>query len=254
MPVLTAGTSLTSQATPIEDRWGGWYVTGTHGELRHQGNITAKDRDDDSPMNTESGANVTSLADRFDTTPYLTPHSDLVALMVLTHQAEAHNLFTQLNYQTRWAVRDSKAINEALGNGRSTELSDSARRRVSSAGEKLLRCLLFCDEELLTEHLRGTSTYTTDFSAMGPRDRKGRSLRDFDLRKRVFKYPMSYLIYTPSFDELPAEAKDYMYRRLWEVLSGKDTTGDFKQISTDERRAILEILRDTKPGLPAYFF
>jgi hypothetical protein len=259
MPVLTAGTSLTSQNSPLEERWGGWYVTGTHGERRHMGNVTAKTRDDDSPLDVEHGANIVSLTDRFDTAPYPNGgHSDIVALMVFEHQAQAHNLITQLNYQTQWAVRDSVAINEALGkvgagSGTSGELSDSAKRRISSSGEKLVRYLLFCDEDLITDRIQGTSTFTADFAAQGPRDKSGRSLREFDLRRRIFKYPLSYLIYSPSFDGLPAEAKDYVYGRLWEVLSGKDTSAPFKHISTDERRAIVEILRDTKSELPSYF-
>jgi hypothetical protein len=251
-PILTAGTSRTTQESPLEQRWGGWYVTGTHGDRRHMGNVFGKHRDDDGPLDVEAGANVTSLTDRFDTTPYLSAHSDIVALMVFEHQVEAHNLVTNLNYQTRWAIRDSKAIHDALGKTGDEELSESARRRISSAGEKLLKYLLYCDEELLTSRLEGTSTFTTDFPAIGPRDKAGRSLRDFDLRTRMFKYPLSYLIYSDSFDHLPAPAKDYVYRRLWEVLSGQDTSETFKHISTEERKAILEILRDTKPGLPAF--
>lgn len=256
MPVLTAGTSLVTQATPLEERWGGWYVTGRHGERRHMGNVTAKHRDDDGPLDIEAGANVTSLADHFDTTPYLAGgQSDIVALMVLEHQAEAHNLITRLNYQTRWAVRDSKAINEALGKDAAgkVELTDSAKRRITSAGERLVRYLLYCDEELLTDRIAGTSTFASDFAARGPRDRQGRSLREFDLRTRMFRYPLSYLIYSPSIDGLPPEAKDFVYRRLHEVLSGQDKSPAFKHLSTAERQAILEILRDTKPDLPDYF-
>lgn len=253
-PVLIAGTSLTTDASPLEERWGGWYVTGTHGDRRHMGNVTAKNRDDDGPLDAEAGANVTNLSDRFDTSRYLTGHSDFVALLVLAHQAEAHNLLTRLNYQTQWALRDSLAINTALGKpGDNAALTASARRRIQSAGERLVEYLLFCDEELLTERVAGTSGFAEDFASRGPRDSRGRSLREFDLRTRLFRYPLSYLIYSPSFDNLPAEAKAYVYRRLWEILSGKDDGPPFKHLSTADRVAILDILRDTKPDLPAYF-
>jgi hypothetical protein len=251
-PVLTAGTAITTQSSPLEERWGGWYATGTHGDRRHMGNVMTKDRDDDGPLDLDTGANVTSLGDYFDTDRYLSPGSDFIALMVLGHQAEAHNLFTRLSYQAQWAMRDSKAINEALGNG-GAELSDSAKRRIQSSGENLVRYLLYCDEELLTDRVAGTSSFVTDFSNRGPRDRQGRSLRDFDLRRRMFRYPLSYLVYSPSFDALPAPAKEYVYKRMWEVLSGQDKDPVFKHISTEQRQAILEILRDTKPGLPDYF-
>jgi hypothetical protein len=254
MPILTAGTSLSTHASPLEERWGGWYVTGTHGQRRHLGNVTAKQRDDAGALDIEAGANVTSLTDRIDTSAYLgSGHSDIVALMVLEHQAQAHNLFTQLNFQAQWALRDSRAINAALNKPAGDELTDSARRRITSAGEKLVKYLLYCDEELLTERIAGTSTFAADFAARGPRDRRGRSLREFDLRTRMFRYPLSYLIYSESFEQLPAPAKEYVYRRLWEVLSGADRSPEFKHLATDERQAILEILRDTKTGLPAFF-
>jgi hypothetical protein len=252
-PVLTAGTALTTQASPLEERWGGWYVTGTHGDRRHKGNVLTKHRDDDGPLDVEAGANLTDLSGKFDPAPYLGGgHSDIVAHLVLAHQAEVHNLLTRANFQTRLAVRDSQAINAALGTS-DTGLTESAGRRIQNAGERLLKALLFCDEELLADRVTGTSTFATDFAARGPRDGKGRSLRDLDLRKRMFRYSLSYLIYTPAFDGLPAQAKDYVYRRLFEVLSGQDKGKDFRHLSADDRQAILEILRETKPGLPDYF-
>jgi hypothetical protein len=252
-PILTAGTALTTQDSPMEQRWGGWYVTGTHGKLRHKGNLTAKHRDDDGPLDTEAGANLTDLSGKFDASPYLGGgHSDLVALMVLEHQAEAHNLITKANYQTRWAIRDSRALNEALSEP-TGELSASAQRRIKNAGDRLLKYMLFCDEELLTDRLSGTTSFASDFAARGPRDIKGRSLRDLDLRKRVFRYPLSYLVYSRAFDNLPDPVKSHVYRRLFEVLSGQDRGSDFRHLSTDDRQAILEILRETKPNLPEYF-
>jgi len=86
--------------------------------------------------------------------------------------------------------------------------------------------------------------------ARGPRDAKGRSLRDFDLQKRIFKYPCSYLIYSEAFDAIPEPAKKYIYRRLFEILSGRDQSPEFASLSSQDRRAILEILVATKPGLP----
>jgi hypothetical protein len=249
MPILTAGTARVTQETPVEQRWGGWYVTGTHGDRRHKGNVTAAHRDDDGPLDVEAGANLSDLSGKFDATRYLGGgHSDIVALMVLEHQAEAHNLFTRANYQARWAMRDSRAINDALGQS-SDELTESAQRRVKGAGERLVRYLLFCDEDLLADRFTGTTSYAADFAARGPRDSKGRSLRDLDLRKRMFRYPLSYLVYSPAFDNLPAPVKEYVQRRLREVLTGQDPSKDFRHISTEDRRAILEILRETKPEL-----
>jgi hypothetical protein len=115
----------------------------------------------------------------------------------------------------------------------------------------LVRYLLFTNEALLEEPVAGTSGFAEDFAARGPRDERGRSLRDFDLRRRIFKYPCSYLIYSEAFDAIPQPAKDYVYRRLFEVLSGREQGPEFASLSPEDRRAILEILVATKPGLPA---
>jgi hypothetical protein len=99
----------------------------------------------------------------------------------------------------------------------------------------------------------GTSDFAKEFAARGPFDGKRRSLREFDLNTRLFKYPLSYAVYSKPFDGLPAEAKERVYRRLWEVLTGKDTSKEFAHLSADDRRTVIEILRDTKPDLPAYW-
>src|SRR5439155_19144427 len=95
--------------------------------------------------------------------------------------------------------------------------------------------------------------FVAEFAARGPKDSQGRSLRDFDLKTRLFKYPCSYLIYSASFDQLPDVVRDYLHRRLFDILSGKDTSKDFAHLSAGDRKAILEILPDTKAGLPEYW-
>jgi hypothetical protein len=63
----------------------------------------------------------------------------------------------------------------------------------------------------------------------------------------LFRYPLSYLIYSESFDAMPGPAKDYVYRRFREILSGADTTSAFAHLTAADRKAILQILEDTKP-------
>jgi hypothetical protein len=243
----------------MSERFGGWYVSGTHGGYdaqRHLGNLVGKDRDDPDPVDPKAGADVTDLAKFFDASAYPSSHSDIAALMVLSHQAEAHNLITRANYGCRTALRDARVMNEALGRPLD-ELSESAHRRINNPAEALVKYMLFCDEPPLAAPVAGTSTYAQEFAARGPRDSKGRSLRDLDLTRRTFKHPLSYLIYSPGFDGLPEQTKAYIYRRLYDVLTGKATDADsqkaFAHLSADERRAIYEILIDTKPDLPAYW-
>jgi hypothetical protein len=211
--------------SPFKERWGGWYVTGTHGDQKHVGNIVlskpASVFGDIPDAALKRASNVTSLKDRFDTSRYLSPHSDIVALMVLTHQADIHNLI---------ALADS--------------MKDAAPKDV---GEPLVKAMLFSGAVPLTSPVEGTSTFAKEFASQGPRDSRGRSLRDFDLKTRLFRYPLSYLIYSKAFDQMPEGVKAYVYRRLREVLTGQDKSKDFAHLSSADRSAILEILSETKP-------
>jgi hypothetical protein len=227
---------LTTDRTPIAERWGGWYVTGAI-PAPHLGNAMTP------ALKTEMGnvdaylakahlstsGTVTDLGSRFDTAPYLSPHSDAVALLVLAHQTEIHNLITAAGFQARATPDD--------------------HLRVEGAAERLVRALLFTRQAALPGPVAGTSSFASSFAAAGPRDRKGRSLRDLDLQQRVFRYPLSYLIYSESFDALPAPVKEYVYRRLREILDGRDTQPDFAALTAADRAAIREILLDTKPDL-----
>ena len=251
-PYFGSGTFTTDHRSPFQQRWGGWYVTGTHGKQRHMGNVVATERDRPEHLDVESGANVTDLSDRFNTAPYLSPHSDIVALMVLEHQTRMHNLITRANFETRAAQHYDVVMNNAMDRP-ADHRSDSARRRIHSAAETLVEYMLYAEEFELTDAVVGTSKFADEFSSRGPRDSQGRSLRDLDMKTRMMKYPCSYLIYSKSFDGLPSEAKSRVYRRLFEVLSGTDTGNAFSHLSNGDRQAILDILRETKRDLPSYW-
>jgi hypothetical protein len=229
---------ITGQESPVNQRWGGWYVTGKLGAATHLGNALL-------PLGASadqlsSAPSLDDLTGRLDANQYLTRYSDAVAHLVLAHQTQMHNLITLTNYQTRLALYKS----------RDGALSDQTRAQIERPAEQLVRYLLFANEAPLETSITGTSGFAEEFAARGPRDPQGRSLRDFDLHTRIFKYPCSYLIYSESFDAIPAPARDFIYRRMFEVLSGRDQNPDFDALSNEERRAILEILVATKPGLP----
>jgi hypothetical protein len=252
-PILSFGTVRVDQTTAIDRRWGGWYVTGKHGKQTHLGNLIVKNRNDrETIANNPDGQNVTSLKRFFDTSAYLTPHSDIVALMVLEHQTEAHNLIARAGIQTRLALHDQALLNKELGRAADYQ-SDTAHRRIKSVGDPLVRYLLFSEEAKLVDKIEGTSTFAADFAKKGPRDSKGRSLRDFDLERRLFKYPCSYLVYSESFEQLPLAMKDYIYQQMFDVLTDRHYGGGFGHLSPSDRQAILEILRDTKKDLPDYW-
>jgi hypothetical protein len=252
-PILSSGSFRIDQTSPLKQRWGGWYVTGTSGAQAHLGNLIV--RDESTPperIDNSTGLNVTNLRPYCRTSDYLSKHSDIVALLVLEHQAEMHNRIVRAGLLTRLALYEQDDLNKALGRP-ADERSDLTTRRIQSACEPLVKYLLFSGEALLTAPIRGTSGFAEEFTRRGPLDSRHRSLRDLDLRTRLFTYPCSYLIYGETFDALPAEARDHVLRRVWEVLTGEDTSADFAHLAVAERRAILEILRETKPSLPAYW-
>ena len=110
----------------------------------------------------------------------------------------------------------------------------------------------FVDEAPLRSRRRRVHVYE-HVSEPRPRDGRGRSLREFDLRTRLFRYHMSYMIYSEAFDGMPPRLLERVYRRLYDVLSGNDTRDRFAALPADDRRIALEIVRETKASLPAYW-
>lgn len=244
-------TYVTDHATDFSERFGGWYVSGKHGQMRHMGNVFAEDSSDPEALDREAGANRGKLEDLFFTQPYLEPTSDLVALMILEHQSQMHNLIARANFETRIASYYDQSMNEALGRPAET-VSDSTQRRIAAAGEALVRYLLMADEVPLPSPVDGLTTFAASFQSPDhPRwraDRQGRSLRELDLQTRLFKYPCSYLIYSAAFDALPPPMLEFVQRRMSEILTAETAPEGYERLSDADRRAIHEILSDTKPG------
>lgn len=230
-PLPASHNPVSSDRSPFRERFGGWYVTGTHGDQLHMGNFVAPqpageignarlyiDRLDLKPT-----GNVTDLSARINAKAYLAPGSDIVALMLMIHQTSVHNLITQ--------ALQAADTDDAM-----------------PAAEALVRGLLFVGEQPLTAPVVGSPQFAADFAKRGPRDSKGRSLRDLDLTRRLLKYPLSYLIYSEGFDVLPASMKALVSARLNDVLEGKESRVEFAMSAAD-RQAIVEILRETKPSI-----
>ena len=237
-PVHTIG-----HETPFADRWGGWYVAGPPSAHPHVGNLAS----DQTPN--AFGQNLPDLRGLLETSRFLSHESHITAHLVLAHQTQMHNLVTETNYRYRLGTH-ADAL-KAQREGRTPwEPSDETKQAYEKAAEATLRYLLFSNEAPLSSPIPATSLFATEFAALGPRDRQGRSLRDFDLQKRIFKYPCSYLIYSDAFDAIPGPAREYLLNRLLAVLTGRDQSADFAGLPAAERRAILEILVDAKPGLP----
>jgi hypothetical protein len=227
------GEFVSDHRSPFAERWGGWYVTGRSGGLRHMGNRTFRSQEEADRFS--KAPDLDSLEGKLETASHLSPYSDIVALLVFNHQMRLMNLFTRAG----WEVR----------------LADPAKRAgvARDAAKEVADYLLFVEESPLTGRIQGTSGFAEKFSAEGPRDHKGRSLRQFDLERRLMRYPCSYMIYSEAFSGLPAELKDAIYRRMWRILSGEEKSAKYERLSPADRRNIVAILRDTKQGLPDYF-
>jgi hypothetical protein len=212
------------------------------------GNLIGRDPRARSMPENPDGLNLVDLTDRFDVSSYLSPHSDLVALMVLEHQLLVHNRITKASYATRQALHYQQVLNKELGEPVDHRL-ESVTRRIQSAGDDLLAAMLFVGEAPLTGPMKGTSGFTEEFAAVGQRDSAGRSLRDFDLTRRIFRHPCSYLVESAAFRSLPPEMRDYLGTRLGAILAGEDTSGKFAHLSADDRAAIRDVLMSLEPDV-----
>ncbi|MGI9627796.1 MAG: hypothetical protein ACR2QM_13245 [Longimicrobiales bacterium] len=249
-PVTGFHSGSSSDATPMESRWGGWYVTGSHGSMTHAGNLRAEELFEDIPspdryiteLDRASSSNQSDLSDHFDVTQYLTPHSDITALMVLTHQVRLHNLMSVVQSQKGRFLGTMASQNGGL------EFSlESSGGSATGALDRLLRTMMFVDEAPLTDRVQGNSEFATEFPALGPFDGQGRSLRDFDLETRLFRYPVSFLIYSESFDALPGVARNYIYDGIAELLTVETLPDSYSRLEEVDRAAVFEVLRETKP-------
>ena len=228
----------TVHTSPLEQRWGGWFVTGQHGGARHMGNIPVMPADKGKVKLANPRQPLASVEGLIDVKGFPTAHSDVVALMVLAHQTHMTNLITRIGWEARLA--------EAAP-------AEDAQLRVREAAADLVDYMLFVYEAPLTGPMKGSTAFAAGFAAQGPRDSRGRSLREFDLQRRLFRYPCSYMIHSAAFEALPSIARDAIYTRMWQVLSGRDKQPRYASLSAADRRAIVGILRETKKDLPPYF-
>ena len=224
----TRGHSRINHETPLGDRWGGFYVTGDFGDQPHLGNLSTSVDLTEHERHKDGPGRTVNLKQRIDASKYPALHSDIVALLVHEHQTHVHNLLTRVNYEHQYG-------------------------KESNSEDELLRFLLFAGEPPLEHPVLGSSAFEAWFEKQGPRDGRGRSLREFDLEARLFKYRLSYLVYSEAFENLPEPVKSRTYRRLWDVLSAEAPPAPYDKLPRAERRAILEIVRDTKRGLPEYW-
>ena len=236
LPVLSEGSYRTDHSSPLTERWGGWYVTGTHGKTAHMGNFQLpSSKRQKKPIENKTGLNITNLSQLTPIAQYPSPHSDLVALMVFEHQIDAHNFIIRTNYA--WQIDVYRG---------DTEKEDAVWKQEV---EQLVKYLLFEKEVELEYPIQGTSSFATEFAKRGPFDSQGRSLRQFDLARRLFRFPCSYMIYSKAFQSLPEPVRTSVYQRLKRVITGDDESLLTQKLSETDRQNLAEILPVTIPEL-----
>jgi hypothetical protein len=247
------GWILVDDSTPLEDRWGGWYVTGKSGDQKHLGNVLIRNQQDFDRLDELRRGNLETLDALFDTKPYLTDKSDIVALMILEHQVNAQNAIARVNFDVRTAIDRERGAGRAkegyeLG---AEQLSAETRKGIDDAVEPLVRTLLFAGETRLTAPVSGEPRFVEQFMSRAITDSNGRSLRDLDRRTRLFRYPLSYAVYSAAFDALPRAAREAVYRRVAAALRGPQDDALVARLRPDERTAIVEIFAATKKEFAA---
>jgi len=200
-PMPQDGSFVIDHRSRLDQRWAGWYVSGASASVQHMGR---------------------TIGSGLDLSAYPLPTSDIAALMVFDHQGHAVNLLTRLGWETRVAAEEGRL--------------DFTKGDLGDILNEAAEYLTFVGEASIASPVQPGSAFAKEFPSTGPHDRNGRSLRDLDLQTRLFKYRCSYMIYSPAFDALPAEARSALLARLRASITDTDT---------------IAILDDTKPGWSA---
>ncbi len=225
---------IMQDSTPLDQRWGGWYVTGLHGEQETMGNLMFEGRATSvSEIDLLANGNKVDLTEWVDTSPYLSGHSDIVALLVIQHQSEVQNTMTRAVWDYRQLLAEEGRV---------------SAEKVAELALPVLDALFMKNEAPLGGQVQGLSGFTEYFQNLGPFDNNRRSLRDLDLNASVFKYPLSYLIYKDSFAALPKPIHSYLVDSIYQVLSADEDNADFAHLDAQTRAVILEIVNVTAPG------
>lgn len=249
-PLLRHGSEVVDFRTPFTNRWGGWYVTGQHGTALHRGNVFAREKNDQLDVDLRRGANITNLAGFFDTTDYPAPGSDIVALLVLEHQVAMQNTLTRASLNCRRMLDYQKNLQRELKETVTDELVYGSVKSVfDGAAREIVDDLLFYGEAELPAGVQGDPAFQRAFQRHARRAADGSSLKDFSLQGRIFQNRCSYLIYSDSFRQLPAQLKQRVFARLARALKPAESDPRYAYLGTEERSRIVVILRETHPEL-----
>jgi len=254
LPLFEAGTFHTRHSSPIEERWGGWYVTGSVEEREHLGNSLAQAAPGGPGVELKHLAEgrVLKLDEIFGCEPYLNGgQSDVVALMVLEHQVGVHNVLVEANLATQATLHRHAEMQKAFGEPVDAPLSETNTRILDRLATKVLKEMLYAEEVQLPGGIEGAGVFQTAFEVGRKQSAEGRSLRDFRLYERLMKYRCSHLIYSEAFANLPDAIRGRILDQLHGILTKPADWPEFAHLGESERGHIHTIVKETVPDLPA---
>ncbi|MFT5906518.1 MAG: hypothetical protein ACI9E1_002128 [Cryomorphaceae bacterium] len=220
--------------TPLEHRWGGWYVTGNWSGISHMGN----------DFNGESKLEkLDSLKGRIEVSRYLKDTSDIAALLVLEHQCKIHTILVESKMQYQRSIHLENALRLI---GSIDEKNSSSMRIAKRSAEEVVESLLFCNEAKIEGFgIEGNNEFEEAFIAQAKLSKAGKHLRKFRLYGRLFKYRCSYMIHSEAFLALPEVIKKLTFQRIHEILTAETAPKGYEHLKRKEKGTILEILLDT---------
>lgn len=233
---------------PLQDRYGGWFVSGQHGKMRHMGNSIATREDGQVTIDRKRFANLEKLDQFFPTDSYLAPGSDIAALLVFDHQVTMHHRLVEATYRARQALFDSKL--DPMETDVAKLAAGRSIREFTEGVDKVIDYMLF-REEIALPKVSCDANFRRAFTANKRTDKGGNSLKDLRLDGRIFEHRCSFMIYSPSFEHMPPMLRGAIYDRLHQILTAQAPVKGFEHLGAEERTRIFEILRETKKDLPA---
>ncbi len=221
---------------PFAERLGGWHVTGAPQSWPHHGNTLGN------YFQGQLTTRPNPPGAQFDLKKYLVPTSDILPHLLHEHQVGFTNRVVEAVYQTRARLDASQ-----------NKLTPADVTALDELASGLVRYVLFADEAPLPAPVKGDADFMKVFLQNRRAALGGASLRDFDLRDRLFKNRCSYMIDSSLWDGMPPLLKQSLYAKMWSAL--QDDTHDpvSAHLPAPERRAIRQIIKETKPGLPGWW-
>lgn len=248
-PIARAGEDRVDHTTPLELRWGGYFVTAEKFKNPHRGNGYAEE-DSNYEIESKEARTFDDLSSFFDPDKFLTKTSDVQALMAMEHQVKMHNFFTTTKFRSMHALHNEKVINEALGE---TGRRDLTKRILNNAANEILEYMLFENElSIKGVEIVGTSQFRDDFAKVSPKTSDGKSLSQLTFQNRMSKYSCSWAIYSDSFYGLPVELKELVLNRLIDILTGTEIPDKYIHLRKS-RSDIHKILMETHSEYKAHF-